>query len=188
MGLMLGRALATRLLDTDGVDPLPPSLVPLVPLLAGLEPAACTAAEALALWEPFLDPLAAEGKDTVIPMEGFLQGAPGVVEGDPDLDLTQENADRLIKRAAQWQCIDSRRPHIGAMREGFQSVFGGAAGGKRKGATQNSRNMCEALAQIDMPGPPAAGPESGGVELEERRQVFVNCMNMALAANSFELK
>eukprot|EP00741_Cyanophora_paradoxa_P001175 tig00000459_g1133.t1 len=163
IGVALARALATRLLDPGEVDPLPPSLVPLVPLLAGREPAACTAAEALALWEPFLDPqvhrtlaailsdpfrLAAEGKDTVIPMEGFLKGAPGVQEGDPSLDLTQENAERLIKRAAQWQCIDSRRPHIDAMREGFQSVLGGSRSADAKPAAQGWRNVSEALAQV----------------------------------------
>eukprot|EP00741_Cyanophora_paradoxa_P000021 tig00000057_g21.t1 len=87
VGSVIGRALLERLLDLGGTEAVPAAFVPLIPLLAGKEPGACTTAEeALALWEPFLHPQVHGSMSRIlsepvspeapVPMDPFLQGCP----------------------------------------------------------------------------------------------------------------
>eukprot|EP00741_Cyanophora_paradoxa_P009137 tig00000145_g8849.t1 len=130
IGAVVGRALLGRILDSKGTDPIPAAFVSMLPLLAGKQPDACaTAEEALALWEPFLDPqvhgsmarILAEpvSPEAPVPMDPYLQGCPAF-SGE---ELTEANKRDLVRLAAQWQCVGRRQPLLEAMREGFQGVF-----------------------------------------------------------------
>eukprot|EP00741_Cyanophora_paradoxa_P017624 tig00021012_g17024.t1 len=130
IGAIIGRALLERILDPKGTDPIPAAFVPMIPMLSGRQPDSCaTAEEALALWQPFLDPqvhvsmtrILAEpvSPEAPVPMDPYLQGCPGF-SGE---ELTEENKRHMVRLAAQWQCVGRRQPLLEAMREGFQGVF-----------------------------------------------------------------
>eukprot|EP00741_Cyanophora_paradoxa_P017626 tig00021012_g17026.t1 len=130
IGAIIGRALLERILDPKGTDPIPAAFVPMIPMLSGKQRDACaTAEEALALWQPFLDPqvhvsmarILAEpvSPEAPVPMDPYLQGCPAF-SGE---ELTEANKRDLVRLAAQWQCVGRRQPLLEAMREGFQGVF-----------------------------------------------------------------